>query len=109
MKPRPATQSDARGVAKVHVRSWQDAYRGIVPDNHLDRLSVDTRELVFRESIARGSPELWVAEADSDIIGWVAFGASRDKDAGPSTGEACSSRQTGSAQVFDRHFLGICR
>jgi ribosomal protein S18 acetylase RimI-like enzyme len=89
MKIRPALPSDARTIAGVHVRTWQSAYRGIVPDAHLDALSVDQRERVFREALTRGSPEMWVAhtEPESEAIGWIAFGASRDPDAGASVGE----------------------
>ncbi len=87
MNIRPALPSDARAIADVHVRTWQSTYRGIVPDAYLDALSIDKRETAFRESIARGSPETWVANSDSEITGWIAFGASRDPDATPSVGE----------------------
>ena len=38
---RDAELRDARGIAEVHVRSWQAAYAGIIPDEELARLSVD--------------------------------------------------------------------
>jgi hypothetical protein len=41
---RDAELRDARGIAEVHVRSWQAAYAGIIPDEELARLSVDQRE-----------------------------------------------------------------
>lgn len=84
---RPAVESDALGVAKVHVYTWQVAYRGVVPDSYLGSLSVSNRESAWRESIIRGSPELWVAEWNSEIIGWAAFGPSRDGNADGSVGE----------------------
>jgi ribosomal protein S18 acetylase RimI-like enzyme len=87
MNIRPALLSDARAIAEVHVRSWQAAYRGIVPDAHLDSLSIDRREMAFREALARGSPEMWVALSDTEPVGWIAFGASRDVAAGASVGE----------------------
>lgn len=87
MKIRPALPSDARAIADLHVRTWQSTYRGIVPDAYLDALSIDKRETALRESIARGSPEMWVANADAEITGWIAFGASRDSDAKPGVGE----------------------
>lgn len=87
MKIRPALPSDARAIANLHVRTWQSTYRGIVPDAYLDALSVDERETVLRESIMSGSPEMWVANCDSGIMGWIAFGASRDPDARPGVGE----------------------
>jgi len=41
---RPATPEDARAIAEVHVASWRYAYRGLLPDDVLDRLSVEERE-----------------------------------------------------------------
>jgi L-amino acid N-acyltransferase YncA len=87
MNIRQVVAADAHGVASVHVRTWQTAYRGIVPDAYLDSLSIEKREFFWRESIRRGTPEIWVAEKNSQVIGWAAFGASRDQDARPETGE----------------------
>ncbi len=41
---REARPSDARAIAEVHVEGWRWGYRGILPDEHLDGLSVDERE-----------------------------------------------------------------
>lgn len=85
---RRAVPDDAPAIADVHVRSWRQAYRGIVPDAVLDGLSVERRTAFWRESLAQGAPEVWVAEdAAEGIVGWVAFAASRDADAAPGTGE----------------------
>jgi ribosomal protein S18 acetylase RimI-like enzyme len=87
MNIRVANLADARAVAEVHVSSWQDAYQGLIPDSYLARLSVDKRESAWRESIASGTPELWVAEEHCGVVGWVAFCPSRDQDAPRTTGE----------------------
>jgi L-amino acid N-acyltransferase YncA len=87
MNIRPAIESDARTVASVHVHTWQSAYRGIVPDSYLNSLSIDRRESFWRIALQKGMPELWVAETDSQVIGWSSFGASRDEDAKAHTGE----------------------
>ena len=87
MHIRPAAESDAFGVARVHVYTWQAAYRGVMPDAYLESLSVSNRESVWRESIIKGTPELWVADWNSEIIGWAAFGPSRDADADGTVGE----------------------
>jgi ribosomal protein S18 acetylase RimI-like enzyme len=84
---RQARHSDAAGIAAVHVRTWQAAYRGLVPDAHLDSMSVESRTEVWRDALARGEPEnVWVAAVGSEIAGWIAFGACRDAD-GTRTGE----------------------
>ena len=35
---RSAQPSDAAGIARVHVRSWQQAYAGLMPAEYLDAL-----------------------------------------------------------------------
>jgi ribosomal protein S18 acetylase RimI-like enzyme len=87
MNIRPALESDALGVARVHVDTWREAYRGIVPDAYLESLSLDKRESIWRVAIADGTPELWVVDSGSEITGWAAFGPSRDIDAARSAGE----------------------
>ncbi|MEJ6553652.1 hypothetical protein PQI51_01275 [Microbacterium esteraromaticum] len=41
---RPASVDDAHDLAVVHVRSWQQAYRGLMPQAVLDGLSIAERE-----------------------------------------------------------------
>ena len=38
---RPATSGDAPGIARVQVLTWQQTYRGILPDPFLDGLDVE--------------------------------------------------------------------
>ncbi|MEQ1684033.1 MAG: GNAT family N-acetyltransferase [Burkholderiaceae bacterium] len=83
----PATLADARRVAEVHVRAWQAAYVGIVPDEYLASLSVEQRETMWRDAIEKQAPELLVARAAGELAGWVSFDASRDKGAAEGTGE----------------------
>src|SRR3984885_11964090 len=40
---RPAEPEDAMAVARVHVRSWQAAYRALLPDDYLDQLRPEDR------------------------------------------------------------------
>ena len=79
---RAATPDDARGVATVHVGTWQDAYRGLVPDDFLDALDVDRRVAAYAEHRVLEDAErpLFVAEVDGRIIGFSNVGPSRDED-----------------------------
>ena len=72
-----AEESDAPSIARVHVRSWQEAYRGQVPDSYLDGLSVQDRERSWKKGLAKGNTVL-VAEIDNQIIGFSGFGQARD-------------------------------
>jgi ribosomal protein S18 acetylase RimI-like enzyme len=81
---REATVEDAQAIATIHVDSWQAAYRGILPEAYLANLAVTQRREAWRKSIIAGRPRVLVAHADTDaekpILGWVAFGDSRDGD-----------------------------
>jgi ribosomal protein S18 acetylase RimI-like enzyme len=81
MQIEPATSEDCRGIAEVHVESWQHAYQSILPEQYLASLSVPAREAVWRRMQERRPSHLLVARNAGQIVGFVAFGASRDEDA----------------------------
>jgi GNAT superfamily N-acetyltransferase len=41
---RAARPEDARAIARIHVAVWQATYRGIMPEEVLEEISVDERE-----------------------------------------------------------------
>jgi GNAT superfamily N-acetyltransferase len=86
---RPARPRDARAIAEVHVASWRHAYRGLVPDASLDRLSVEEREKQRREHLEDPSSEWGILVADDAgrVVGFSTYGPSRDQDATAATGE----------------------
>ena len=69
------------GVARVHVRSWQAGYRGLLPDTYLDNLRPEERAARY----AFGSedprvPATMVATEDGHIIGFATTMPARDDD-----------------------------
>ncbi|MCB9506156.1 MAG: GNAT family N-acetyltransferase [Myxococcales bacterium] len=81
MEIRPAALEDCRAVAEVHVESWQHSYRGILPAQYLSSLSVAEREAMWRRTVERQPNRLLVACVAGAVVGFVAFGASRDEGA----------------------------
>ncbi|MDO6814487.1 GNAT family N-acetyltransferase [Cobetia amphilecti] len=81
IKIQSATINDCFEVAILHVKTWQHAYRGMLPECYLNSLSVSDREIMWRRMIKQQSAQLLVARIAEQITGFVAFGASRDKDA----------------------------
>src|SRR5690242_5012297 len=49
MRVRWAALEDARAIAEVHVSSWQVGYRGLIPAETLDRMTIAEREPRWRE------------------------------------------------------------
>jgi GNAT superfamily N-acetyltransferase len=84
---RLATAEDIAGVAAVHVRTFQAAYRGMFPDAYLDALDVETRAAMWRRSLSLGKVQIAVSELEGQIAGFLCLGLSRDADAAAGTGE----------------------
>ena len=81
MRLESATAEDCRAIAEVHVESWQHAYKGLLPEAYLASLSVAEREAMWRRMVEREPSHLVLARTANQIVGFVAFGASRDEGA----------------------------
>ena len=92
MTIRLATAADADGVAEVHVRSWQAAYRGHLPDQVLEGLSCERRALFWRSFIDAGrlGEHLFVVVEEGTVCGFAHAGVCRDPAAPAGTGEVSS-------------------
>jgi GNAT superfamily N-acetyltransferase len=86
---RPATPDDAGAIASAHVRSWQAAYRGIVPSALLDSLSIERRASWWRGALTEMAPPTacWVVERSGRVVGFASIGAARGDSASPGVGE----------------------
>ena len=87
---RPAEPEDALAVARVHVRSWQQAYRGLLPQDYLDSLEPEQRAPHY--DFATDNPyraHTLVAVQQESIVGFATTMPSRDQDH-PDFGELCA-------------------
>jgi ribosomal protein S18 acetylase RimI-like enzyme len=101
---RRATPEDAAAIARIQVRSWQAAYRGLIPDEIIARV-VDqetSRAERLRKLLADPDNEHrgWVATRQQAVVGMAIAGPSRDPDAGDGTGEV-------QAIYLDPGFTGV--
>lgn len=89
---RDAHAADADAIATAHVAGWQVAYRGIVPDDHLDDPEFGTRrQAVWRRQLGEPVPAaadsgecVVVGLLDDAVVGFGYVGPERDPD-DPST------------------------
>jgi L-amino acid N-acyltransferase YncA len=80
---REANSADAPAIARVHVDSWRTTYRGIVPDDHLAKLSYESRTNFWMRILS--DPESrayhYVAEDElGQIVGIASGGPERSGD-----------------------------
>jgi GNAT superfamily N-acetyltransferase len=84
MEIRRAVIEDAPQIGEVHVRSWQGAYRGLIPQDYLDGLDPAQRAEMWTRRLGRMDWDrggcLVAADADG-VHGFADFGPSRDDDA----------------------------
>ncbi len=72
---RRATGPDSLAVAKVHVETWQIAYRGIVAKEFLDSLNVERRASNYTfDATGPDTPDTWIALDSTHVIGFVTVG-----------------------------------
>ncbi len=73
---RVAAAADAAGVAGVHDAAWMEAYRGIIPGAHLERMVQRRGSRWWGNAIAKGS-RIAVLDFDDKIVGYASYGRNR--------------------------------
>ena len=109
---RPAEPDDAIAVARVHVRSWQAAYRTLLPDDYLDQLRPEDRAQKYNFSILDPLQPQTIVAAEAGVIHGFATTAPAHEPDMPGCGELCAlyvdpdqwSRGIGVALVAGRPF-----
>jgi ribosomal protein S18 acetylase RimI-like enzyme len=81
---RAATLDDADEIARVHVQTWRETYRGLMPDAILAGLSVEQRSTMWTNVVVKTAeaPCLWVTEDSGHIVGFGYIGKAHDRALG---------------------------
>ena len=89
MKLREAMPQDAMAMAGVHVAAWQRAYRGLVPDEHLQSMTCKGRAERFAAFLKETHDAVTLLAVSHDTVtGFMTVGRARDTDVQPrQTGE----------------------
>lgn len=77
IKIRTSTFEDAKSVAKIHVKAWQESYKNIVSQTYLNNISFQDRLDLREKILSEHNPESihLVATINDNIVGFC--------DAGP--------------------------
>jgi GNAT superfamily N-acetyltransferase len=76
---RSAEPGDGADLARVHVTSWQAAYKGLVNQDFLDSLDIEARTAWWDRALGREANLVSVAEIDGAVEGFCLAGASGDE------------------------------
>jgi GNAT superfamily N-acetyltransferase len=77
-------------VARVHVRAWQVAYRGLMPDDYLQGLRPEDRARHYDfAGLDPARPRTLVALEADTVLGFATLSPARDADAA-GQGELCA-------------------
>jgi len=79
---RGAAPGDAEAIARVHVRTWQEAYVHLFGAEALAGLDVGRRAEWWRRAVATPGYAVFVAESDGAVVAFASIGPSSDPDAG---------------------------
>ena len=77
---RKATSEDAAEMANVHLNSWREAYRNLLPHDYLDHLPLTFKARMnsWKRMSGEKDKALFVAEADCGIVGFAGLCKPRD-------------------------------
>lgn len=82
---RKIRKDDAYDVIHVVTISWNETYKGIVPDDFLELLKHNEQERVEKFH-ANFSEDTYVLEVDNKVVGFAKYGTA-DSEEFPNTGE----------------------
>lgn len=75
---RTAQFQDANDLGAIHVRSWQKAYSGLIPQDYLDKLTISERQMMWVKELAapQRDKKIFVIETENKVKGFIVFGTS---------------------------------
>jgi ribosomal protein S18 acetylase RimI-like enzyme len=71
---RSAALSDLFAIARFQTECWREAYRDLVPQEYLDRVSIEDREDRWRHRLVSGARRIALAESGNAVVGVVSWG-----------------------------------
>jgi ribosomal protein S18 acetylase RimI-like enzyme len=80
MTTRRATSADAETVGRIHVESWNVAYRGVMPDDVIARTDLAYRTAFWAERIADQEWPVYLIEEEGQCVAFCQMIPTNDPD-----------------------------
>jgi ribosomal protein S18 acetylase RimI-like enzyme len=80
---RRARLDDAEALAEVHDTTWREVYAGLMSEQLLDAITIESREAVWRRMLSGEAGFLgttFIAERDGKVVAYGSCGEQRDSD-----------------------------
>ncbi|HEY8719584.1 GNAT family N-acetyltransferase [Pengzhenrongella sp.] len=111
---RPAALPDVGAIAEFQTACWREAYRGLVPNEYLDRVSVGDRQERWRDRLTSGARRIALAEVagreGDELVGVVSWAppalapaAAPTRGPDPTAGEPAPTLELMSLYVAAHH------
>ena len=78
---RLAVRADAPDMAEVHMRSWEAAYKDIVPEEYIREKNA-LRPALWERVLSEANTTQYIIKKGGKTAGMIGIGPSRDEDAG---------------------------
>lgn len=76
---RQATLEDIDVITQIHVKAWQQSYKGLIDQAYLEAISFDERR-VLREKILHSQTHCFVVEILDQMVGFCDAGPACEQD-----------------------------
>ena len=86
---RKVVPTDVYPITEVHVKTWQHAYKGQLPDEYLANLSIEKRADNWRKTLENPNSGIttFIAESQNNILGFCNVGPNTDVTLSKNVGE----------------------
>lgn len=87
---RAMAEADVAAVSVIRVTGWKAAYVGIIPQSHLDGMTVEEDTQQRRQHFKRpkaDTADLVAVDTHGRVVGWACFGPFRGIGTSEATGE----------------------
>ncbi|MBP1996684.1 GNAT family N-acetyltransferase [Paenibacillus eucommiae] len=72
--------NDCHDLSIVHLESYRAAYRGIMPDDFLNKMTLEDRSLHVQNLLKTSAKRIAILRVDGATIGYAEVGKCEDKD-----------------------------
>ncbi len=87
LRIKKSTLDDTDILGQIHARSWQHAYKDIIPDSVLAEITAQKRATRFKKAMLESGEKNYLLLANNQPVGFTSIGRSRDDDLSDNIGE----------------------